>query len=46
MLNKICEKKIDGTVEKVLETYCNPDKSNSNMAYICLKFVSFALSMD
>ena len=46
MLNKVCKKKIDETVEKVVKTQRNQDDGNSNTAYTCFKFVNFASTID
>lgn len=46
MLNKVCKKKIDETIEKIIETWRNQDNGNSNIACIYFKFVNFALRID
>ena len=46
MLNKVCKRKMDKTVEKVVETRCNQNNGDSNTAYTRLKFINFASTID
>lgn len=41
MLNKFCKAKIDEIIETIIETQCNQNKANSNMAYMHYKFDNF-----
>lgn len=46
MLNKVCKRKTDKIIEKVMETRYNQDNGNSNIACTYLKFVNFVLTID
>ena len=46
MIKKVCNKKMDEAMKKVVKTQSNQNKSNSRTANICFKFVNYLLTID